>query len=81
MTTEELGSKYEQLPPPEKEELGTKLDELLARVNRRKPFDYQEYRQRLLNLKTSWTDEEVDEWGRDLNAGWSQEMKSLHRAV
>lgn len=72
MTTEEFITKYEQLPPPEKEELGTKLDELLARVNLRKPFDYQEYRQRLLNLKTSWTDEEIDEWERDLKTGWSQ---------
>ncbi len=72
MTAEELIAKYEQLPPPEKEELEDKLDELLARVNLRKPFDYQEYRQRLLNMKTSWTDEEIYEWERTLNVGWSQ---------
>lgn len=72
MTTEEFISKYEQLPPPEKEELEDKLAELLSRINVRRPFNYQEYRQRLLNLRTSWTDEEIDEWERDLKAGWSK---------
>lgn len=72
MTTEEFIAKYEELPPPEKEELEDKLAELLARANVRRPFDYQEYRQRLLNLRTSWTDEEINEWERSLKEGWSQ---------
>jgi len=72
MTAQEFITKYEQLPPPEKEELEDKLAELLARANARKPFNFKEYKQRLLNLKTSWTNQEIDEWEHSLKAGWSQ---------
>ncbi|MBC7892740.1 MAG: hypothetical protein H7Y12_11040 [Sphingobacteriaceae bacterium] len=54
MTTEEFLSKYEQLDEAGKTQIEAELNRLLER----KPFDYEEYRQGLLQGSV-WSEEDI----------------------